>query len=400
MQPSNALSAIFSATIGLCNGDTNGTANIIATGGTPGYSYLWNTGAATSNIVNLSAGTYSAIVTDSNGCTDSNAVIINNFDTVSAVMTQTNIICGATSTGIISVNPTSGVAPYFFSIDSGNFVSNNTFSGLIAGAYTIQVKDSNECNIASYSVSITENPILSAISTAVNNRCFGGKSGTINLTSFGGVAPYSYLWSNGITTEDLSNLIAGTYTCTVTDINGCTKIHSQSITQGAQITMTFTKTNATAPLFNNGIATCIPANGFTPYRYTWNTIPAQTTQTATGLSAGNYVVTVKDNKKCARNGAVSILAARMGVPPNIESSIIVNPNPGNGLFTISGEFNKYATIICEVFDLSGRLILEKIVLVKIGFNEFKIDLTENTKGMYILHLVADEQTRVIKLVLE
>ena len=400
MQPSNALSAIVSATIGLCNGDTSGTANIIAAGGTAGYSYLWNTGASTSTIANLAAGTYTVIVTDSNGCTDSNAVVINNYDTVSAVITQTNILCGATSTGIISVNPTSGVAPFLFSLDSGNFVSNNTFSGLIAGAYTILVKDSNECNVASYSINITENPLLSAISTAVNNLCFGGKSGTINLSPFGGVAPYLYLWSNGKTTEDLSNLIAGTYTCTVTDINGCTKIHSQSITQGAQITMTFTQTNATAPLFNNGTATCIPANGFTPYRYTWNTFPAQTTQTATGLSPGNYVVTVKDNKKCARNGAVSIVAARMGVTPNIESSISANPNPGNGLFTINCEFNNNTTIICEVCDISGRIIFHKIVVAKKGFNEFEIDLTENTKGMYILHLHAEEESRAIKLVLE
>jgi len=399
-QPAASLSSVLNATASLCLGDSSGTATVLATNGTAPYQFVWNTNAVATTISNLPPGTYTCTVTDANGCIKTNFVTINHYDTASASIAQTNITCGATATGTITVNPTSGTAPFLFAIDSGNFGTSNSFNSLLAGQYIVHIKDSHACNVANYTVNITENAPLLPISSAVNNLCFGGKSGTINLTSFGGTAPYTYLWSNGKTTEDLINLIANTYTCTITDINGCTAIHSQIVTQGAKITMTFTKTNATAPLFNNGTATCFPANGFPTYRYTWNTTPSKTTQTVTGLTAGVYVVTVKDNKKCARNGSVTILAARMGVVSNIESTLSANPNPSNGVYTISGEFNYDGIVEYDVYDVTSRLLVHNTVEVINGLNEFTLDISDKPHGIYILYVHDIEGPKTLKLIFE
>jgi hypothetical protein len=235
------------------------------------------------------------------------------------------------------------------------------------------------------------------IFTGANNNCYGGKSGTVNLTPGGGTLPFSFLWSNAKTTEDLANLVAGTYTCTVSDINGCTTTISRTVTQGPQITITFSKIDATAPLFNNGSATCNPANGFTPYRYTWNTTPAKTTQTITGLTAGVYVVTVKDNKKCARNGSVTIAALRIGGDEAIGNIISAAPNPSLGIFAISLNSKSNEMIDANVYDVTGRLVQTNAFYLQRGVNEFDIDITNQISGLYFLEIKNDNRREIIKL---
>jgi hypothetical protein len=139
-------------------------------------------------------------------------------------LTQINVNCNGFATGTINANPVGGQGPYTYLWSNGQ--TTQTVNGLIAGTYTVVVTDNLGCTVSG-SATITQPaaPILLQ-ETHVNVLCFGNNTGSIDVTVSGGTLPYTYLWSNGATTQDLSNLIAGTYSITVTDANGCISVMS------------------------------------------------------------------------------------------------------------------------------------------------------------------------------
>nr|MBK9652403.1 T9SS type A sorting domain-containing protein [Bacteroidota bacterium] len=199
-----------------------------------------------------------------------------------------------------------------------------------------------------------------------------------------GVAPYSFLWSTGATIDSIVNLKAGTYTCTITDAAGCTKTQTYTLTQPLQIAIAMSGTPATSPLFNNGTATATPNNGFSPYRYSWNTSPIKTTQTATGLVPGTYVVTVKDNKKCSRNASIVIGTARFGVTDTGEELFVI-PNPTSDVISIeisNSVLSGNATF--EIIDSKGSVVLMEQSNITSHDFTFSISLAHLPNGIYTL----------------
>lgn len=375
---------------------TLASANIITT-------YHWSpaTGLSSTTAQNpvatvSASSTYTVTVTDYKGCTNTASAQVQIHPLVSATYTTTDALCYG-SNGSLFVTTSVGTAPVLFSVDSGAYSPVVSYS-LPAGTHTLQAKDENECNVAAYTFNIAQPPALVATTTGVNLKCYGQKNGTISLTANGGTGAYTYLWSNNKTTASLSSLLAGTYTCTITDANACTTAVSHTLTQPAQITMTFTKIDPTAPLFNNGSATCIPANGFTPYRYTWNTSPLQTTQTATGLSPGTYTVTVKDNKKCARNGAVVLVPARFAADANVATTPQVAPNPAHNEFALLllSETNEPLTV--TMCDVTGRVLKEYTLLCHGGGNQFDFEISEFASGIYFLRMNLNNKQETIRIV--
>ncbi|MBK8845119.1 MAG: M4 family metallopeptidase [Bacteroidetes bacterium] len=340
--------------------------------------------------------TYTVTVSDYIGCTNTATAEVQIHPLVSATYSTTDASCFGNN-GTLFVSTSVGTAPVLFSVDGGVYSPIVSYS-LPAGAHTLEAKDENLCNVASYPFSISEPLAVAATTTGANLKCYGQKNGTINLTATGGTGFYSYLWSNNKTTSSLSNLVAGTYTCTVTDANNCTTTVARTLTQPAQITMSFTKLDPTGPLFDNGSATCNPANGFTPYRYTWNTSPAQTTQTATGLSPGTYTVTVKDNKKCARNGAVVLVPARIASDKLISGSIQVSPNPTSGEFALLFVYEKSDQVSVTINDVTGRVVSEYVLLCREEANQFNFDISDFSNGVYFLRLNLNEKQETIRII--
>ena len=193
-----------------------------------------------------------------------------------------------------------------------------TATGLAAGTYRVTVTDVNLCT-AFTDVTITQPCCcLSVTSTQVNVACYNGTTGTATAIPAGGTAPYTYSWNTtpAQSVATATGLAAGTYRVTVTDVNLCTAFTDVTITQpSAALSVTSTQVNVACYNGTTGTATAIPAGGTAPYTYSWNTTPAQSVATATGLAAGTYRVTVTDANLCTAFADVTITqpAAALGV---------------------------------------------------------------------------------------
>ncbi|MCO6173928.1 hypothetical protein NHF50_02610, partial [Flavobacterium sp. NRK F10] len=282
-----------------CFGGTNGSATVSASGST-GYTYSWSpSGGTGTTATGLAAGTYTCTVTDANGCTDSvNFTITEPTVLALTQSSQTNIACNGGSTGAATVNAaTGGAGGYTYNWTPGNPTGDGTTSvtGLTAGTWTCTVTDANGCT-TSTNFTITEPTALALTQASQTDvACNGGSTGaaTVN-TATGGAGGYTYNWTPGNPTGDgttsVTGLTAGTWTCTVTDANGCTTSTNFTITEPTALALTqASQTNIACNGGSTGAATVNTATGGAG-GYTYNWTPGNPTgdgtTSVTGLTAG------------------------------------------------------------------------------------------------------------------
>ena len=380
-QPAFALVATTTQVMIACFGGSTGSVNMTPTGGTAPYTYVWTGGSTAQSAIGVPAGTYTVVVTDANGCTTTiSATITQPQAPLSLATTQVNVLCFGNNTGSIDLSPSGGTPGYTYAWSNNSTIQDPL--NLIAGTYTVVVTDANGC-IDTTSVIITQPQSgLSLSSTQVNVLCFGNNTGAINLTVAGGTAPYTYAWSNNTTAQDPSNLIAGVYTVTVTDANGCTATLSITITQPATAVSISTTVQNILCLNGTGSINSSPAGGVSPYTYSWSN--QATTQNITNLQAGNYTVTVTDANGCTAN-AVGVVAITLStVPVQINNSTGTNvltcttpaislqatggvtytwtggqtPNAANNVITIPGSYT------VNMIDPNGCPVSQSIVITQ------------------------------------
>ncbi len=292
-----------------CFGGNNGTAIASPAGGSPGYGYMWSNGQNTNTAMNLNAGVYTVTVTDINACTATQTTSITQPPVLSVAMGSLgNVSCFGGSNGRVTALPSGGTATYAYVWSNAQTTAQAV--NLSIGAYTVTVTDANNCT-ATQTASIMQPPALSVSMGQITNvSCFGGNNGSISATPAGGTASYSYLWSNGQTTAQATNLSAGTYTATVTDMNNCTATQTASLSQPPQLTASLSFVGETMAGSNDGTATATPGGGTPIYMYNWST--GATTNKITGLAAGTYQVTVTDAQGCSVTGAVTVTVGGSG----------------------------------------------------------------------------------------
>ena len=380
-QPASALVATTTQVMIACFGGSTGSVNMTPTGGTAPYTYVWTGGSTAQSAIGVPAGTYTVVVTDANGCTTTiSATITQPQAPLSLATTQVNVLCFGNSTGSIDLSPSGGTPGYTYAWSNNSTIQDPL--NLIAGTYTVVVTDANGC-IDTTSVIITQPQSgLSLSSTQVNVLCFGNNTGSINLTVTGGTGPYTYAWSNNTTSQDPSNLIAGVYTVTVTDANGCTATLSITITQPATAVSISTTVQNILCLNGTGSVNSTSAGGVSPYTYSWSN--QATTQNITNLQAGNYTVTVTDANGCTAN-AVGVVAITLStVPVQINNSTGTNvltcttpaislqatggvtytwtggqtPNAANNVITIPGSYT------VNMIDPNGCAVSQSIVITQ------------------------------------
>ncbi|MEZ4893194.1 MAG: SprB repeat-containing protein, partial [Saprospiraceae bacterium] len=279
----------------LCHGGNDGSINLSVSGGTSPYTYNWSNGATTPDIGNLTAGNYCVTVTDANTCTATICVTISEPPALNLTKTKVDVSCFGGSDGSIDLTVSGGTSPYTYAWSNG--ATTEDISNLSVGTYTVTVTDNHGC-VKTTSMTINQPTDLSLSKTKVNVSCYGGSDGSIDLSVSGGTSPYSYNWSNGATTQDISNLSAGTYTVTVTDNHGCTKSTSATITEPSELSLSKTVVDATCGLSNGSIDLTV-SGGTNPYSYAWSN--GATTQDVSNLLAGTYTVTVTDNNGCTKS---------------------------------------------------------------------------------------------------
>ncbi|UPZ14704.1 T9SS type A sorting domain-containing protein [Flavobacterium humidisoli] len=304
-----AISGTTNITNVSCNGGNNGSIDLTPTGGSGSYTYNWGGGITTQDRTNLTAGTYSVTITDSNNCSGvvSNITVGQPTAAISGSTVITHVACDGGNTGAINLTPTGGTGTYTFLWSDGATTEDR--SGLTAGSYSVTITDSNSCSYTINSIGVTQLPLINGIATITHVACNGGNTGSINFTPGGGTGPYTYQWNDGPTTEDRMGLTSGTYSITVTDASLCQKTFSYTVNQPATALSAATgggKTDVSCNGGANGTATVAPTGGTPTYTYSWNTTPVQTTATATGLTAGTYTVTVTDANNCQTTRSFTI----------------------------------------------------------------------------------------------
>jgi gliding motility-associated-like protein len=303
-QPALPLTSQTSQVNVSCQNGNNGFVNLTVSGGQQPYSYNWSNGQTTQDLFSLSAGTYTLILTDGNGCIA--------YDTVTIVQPSiafslggviTNVACFGASTGFIDLNVSGGVAPYTYIWNNGG--SNQDLSNLQAGNYNIIVFDANNCQ-ESQSFSITQPTFDLQANTVVEDLiCTSNETGSIDVTVTGGTSPYSYLWTNGQTVQDLINVGTGNYSLTISDNNGCQITLSENISAPAQpLTTSATTANVSCFGFSDGQITLATLGGVSPYEYQWSN--GQTASLIDSLTAGLYSVLVTDANGCENSLSVQI----------------------------------------------------------------------------------------------
>ena len=308
------LTANTSSTPSICTAD-NGTASFTPLTGTSPYTYNWVTNPvqSTQTAIDLPSGNYDVSVADADGCTLSTTVIVG-FDPSNlsvSIPNQTNALCNSSCDGTATAVALGGIAPYLFVWDDPSNQQTSAAAALCAGTYNVGIADVNGCLATAQTVISEPTAIVANAMMDLQSNC-GNPDGEASVTASGGtvVTYYTYSWNSVPvqTNSAATGLIPATYTATVTDDNGCSESVDVEVTSTPGFTASITDfTNASCFQSCNGTATVVATtSAILPLTYSWNSVPAQTAATATGLCAGNYQVTITDAVNCIASANITI----------------------------------------------------------------------------------------------
>lgn len=272
-----------------CNGENDGAISLNISGGTGGYTVSWSNGLTGQVINNLTAGTYIPTVTDANNCVKVGAAItVGQPAPITSIPTITNASCFGECDGAISINVGGGTPGYSVVWSTG--VTGTSISGLCAGNYSVTIEDDNGC-VFTDTYAVTQ-PAEFGLSFIVTNESTAGNDGAIDLTVTPPNPNYTYLWSNGATSQDIFGLAADVYGVTVTDpASGCTATGIESVTNSLGIQSGIV-TDATCNGECDGAIEVVTVGGDAPYNWLWSN--GESTESIFGLCAGTYTLTITD----------------------------------------------------------------------------------------------------------
>jgi gliding motility-associated-like protein len=299
------LSATTSSTAATC-GANNGSATVTPSGGIGPYTYSWApSGGTAATTTPVGPGSYTATVTDNNGCTTTAAATVGaTGGPALTISNQQNLSCFGAGDGQATVSASGGTAPYTYAWSpSGETTA--TASQLIAGSNTVTVTDAGGCQ-ANSTITLTQPSALSATTSSTDAAC-SATNGSATVTPSGGTGPYSYSWApSGGTAATTTPVGSGVYTATVTDNNGCTTTAAATVGTigGPALTISGQQNNSCFGI-NDGQATVSATGGTAPYTYAWSP-SGETTAAADQLVAGSNTVTVTDAGGCAVSQQVTL----------------------------------------------------------------------------------------------
>ena len=323
-----------------CNGFNDGSFSLSPVGGTPPY----NINYGVNNPSQLSAGTYSVIISDINNCPAyyTNVIITEPSVLTKSIITE-NISCNNLSDGSINISILGGTFPYssIWTSLAGFYSTNEDIFQLLEDTYSVVITDFNNCSILAEA--IIQNPLpLQYNITSQDVSCNSGDDGSISLNISGGITPYSFLWNNFSISQNLSSIIAGTYSVIISDDKGCTlpTIYTSIIEPNPSAVI---ETHANVSCFGYSTGSInisyTPVNNNISYNYEWQGPNSFTATTAdiNLLSAGLYTLNITENNNCIITSYFDITE-----PTQLSTIEIIEPvsckggNDGNASLIISG----------------------------------------------------------------
>lgn len=327
-------------------GQSSGQAEANVTSGTPPYTYSWNTSPSqtTALATNLEPGAHRVTVYDENGCRDRATVIIENDSPLDlTAFTTTAVSCNGVSDGSAELIPAGGVTPYSILWQTNPAQNGQIATGLPAGEIIVSVTDDTGCEEI-VEIDIPGPPPISLFTSITNPDC-AAANGSATAIASGGTGNLSYEWNTVPvqTTETASNLSAGVFMVEVTDQNGCQQSSNVILTDNFAPNAAIESTVPDCGQ-SNGQATALVISGTDPYLFNWNTNPPQNTATASGLSEGDYFVTITDAAGC-----VQIIYVKIDAVPEPQLSAELT-QPGCGM--MDGEIAVEVTNGIEPFSFN------------------------------------------------
>ena len=339
-QPPIPLTAIALVENVKCFGAATGSINLTVAGGTPPYTYLWNNDATTKDLSNVPAGVYTVTVTDANLCTvTASATVSQPLAALEASATATDVKCFGEATGSVDLTVTGGTAPYTYSWSNG--ATTEDLVNIVAGTYTVTVTDANLCTVTASATVSQPSAALDVSATVTDVKCFGESTGEVDLTVTGGTAPYTYSWSNGATTEDLVNIVAGVYTVTVTDANLCTATVPVTVSQPSEL---IAVAGSNGPVCI-GMTLNLQGGPDGMLSYSWNGPDGFTSSlqnpvvatAATQAMSGQYTLNIVDMNGCSATANTNVVVNEIPVITFTQTNILCNGTSTGAIdITVSG----------------------------------------------------------------
>lgn len=337
-----------------CSNTCDGGIDLVVSGGSPGYSFLWSPvpaiGQGTASVSGLCPGDVSVTITDIAGCDTTITYTVNAPPPIIATLTTVDASCAGVCDGEAGLVVTGGTPGYTFLWIPAPPTGQGTpdVDGLCAGAYSVTVEDANGCD-TTLNFTINEPPPLTATQSQTNVTCAALCDGTASVVVSGGTPDYDYLWTpaplTGQGTPTASGFCPGPVSALITDANGCTLTVLFTIADAVLIQLSLQLTPASCPSTCDGEAGVIVTGGVGPYTYDWVPAPGsgQGTPAVTGLCPQAYSLTVTDAVGCDTTISFTITAPAP-IEPNpthtdvtcageCNGTIVLAPTGGNGTFT-------------------------------------------------------------------
>ena len=303
-----ALAVQLTQTTASCHNGTDGAASIqsITQGGSnipiTNFNINWSAaGQGTPGISGLTgSATYTVTITNNLGCSATSSIAIGNPASIGASVVSTqDVKCARGSDGVATVTGSGGTPPYAYlwgSNAAGQTTA--TAANLPPGNFTVTVSDANGCS-TTIQLSIGEPAELDVSFINEKVKCFGAADGSSFATPSGGTSPYGLAWSSGLTGQQASGLLAGTYTLTLTDANGCKLVDSTTVHQPAEpVSASFAVQDVSCAGLKDGSIQISALGGSPPYRYSLNGVDFYGSSNIIALESGMYDVLIKDKNGC------------------------------------------------------------------------------------------------------
>ncbi len=401
-QPSSAFNLSANVTDALCLDSASGSAILVGSGGTPTYTYSSDNASfgPSNEFGGFAAGIYTLYAQDVNGCVDSVQFVV---DEPTTAVNITNVLlnnpaCPNQASGTATVLVSGGTPGYMYSGNAGNtFQTNQIIGGLNGGNHLIVVKDANGC-VDTDTITLLSPPLLDIlVDTIVGVPCENDLEGEIHVIAQGGTPSYSYMLNGGSVQSngDYVNLVDGTYTITIMDVNGCS--YSEQFTVEPEVLQPIADFDftliGTAVLFEN-----LSSNA-TEYLWAFGDDSTSTEENPVHVYAqdGNYNVTLTAINSCGSD-EVTILVSTINIGIDEEEGIAfaLYPNPTSSELYLKSASNIESSLSLEVLSTSGQLISANQIAKLSKGQVINVNTNGLSQGVYYLRLIGEDYQSVMR----